>query len=63
MSEGATPDGWEGLPFRQWDPSRESWDDYIRALEHAYAQYVDRRRRTIVAEQTPSAPDSADPQP
>jgi hypothetical protein len=69
MSEEAPPDDVrelndseaEGFTFRQWEPSGESWDDYIRALERAYAQYVDRRRRSIVTEQTPPAPDADDP--
>jgi hypothetical protein len=30
--------------FRPWNSRGESWEDYLRALERAYAQYLDRRR-------------------
>jgi hypothetical protein len=42
---------------RAWNSSQESWDDYIRALERAYAQYVERSRGTITEDQTRRAVD------
>ena len=44
------------LTFRAWNPRVESWDDYVGALERAYA-----RRRAITADQpgqdaAPAAP-------
>ena len=42
---------------RAWKSSQESWDDYIRALERAYAQYVERARGTMIENQTRCAPD------
>jgi len=30
---------------RTWNPERESWEDYLRAVERSYAQYRDRRRQ------------------
>jgi len=29
--------------FRAWNSRWESWDDYLSAVERAYAQYVERR--------------------
>jgi len=45
---------------RAWNSLQESWDDYIRALERAYAQYVERARHTMLETQTLRAPDSDD---
>ena len=45
---------------RAWNSSQESWDDYIRALERAYAQYVERARGTMIEDQTRCAADPDD---
>jgi hypothetical protein len=45
---------------RAWNSLQESWDDYFRALERAYAQYVERARRAMLETQTLRAPDSDD---
>ena len=58
MSQEARPDdGPVVLTFRAWNPRVESWDDYIGALERAYARYLDGRRRTITAEQSGHDPE------
>jgi len=38
----------------------ESWDDYIGALERAFALYLDGYRRTTTAEQTGLDPEPAE---
>ena len=61
MNESTPLDGVSaGFACRQWEPSRESWDDYLRVLEHAYAQYLDRSRRTSVTGEAPPAPNPDD---
>ena len=47
------------LTFRAWNPRVESWDDYIGALERAYALYLDGYHRTITAEPTGQGPEPA----
>jgi hypothetical protein len=47
------------LTFRAWNPQGESWDDYVCALERAFALYLDGYRRTITAEQTGQDPEPA----
>ncbi len=52
MSQDALPnDGPSVFTFRPWNPRVESWDDFKRAVERAYAQYVDRGRRAIMTSQ------------
>ena len=42
MSQDASSNNVPGeFTFRTWKPSAESWDDYLRASERAYALYVD----------------------
>jgi hypothetical protein len=43
--------------FRAWNSQRESWDDYLRAVERAYTQYLGRRRQRIEGEPPPQHPD------
>jgi hypothetical protein len=43
--------------FRAWNSQRESWDDYLRAIERAYTQYLDRRRPRSAGEPPPQHPD------
>jgi len=59
MNREVTPDD---LPVmfsaRTWNSLQESWEDYLHAVERAYAQYVDCARRTSMGDQTRLAPDS-----
>jgi hypothetical protein len=55
MSQGAIPDDVPAVfNFRAWNARGESWDDYIRAVERAYAQYLEHRRQGV--EWQPAAP-------
>jgi hypothetical protein len=47
------------LTFRAWNPRVEPWDDYVGALERAFALYLDGYRRTITAEWTGQDPEPA----
>jgi len=48
MSQGAIPhDVPAAFSVRAWNARGESWDDYIRALERAYAQYLEHRRQGV----------------
>jgi hypothetical protein len=47
------------LTFRAWNPRVESWDDYVGALERAFALYLDGYRRTMTTEQLGNHPDPA----
>jgi hypothetical protein len=55
--EARSDDGPVVFTFRAWNPRVESWDDYIGALERAYALYLDGYRRPMTAEQTGHDPD------
>jgi hypothetical protein len=57
--DARSDDGPVVLTFRAWDPLVESWDDYIGALERAFALYLDGYRRTMTAEQPGHHPDPA----
>ena len=57
--DARSDDGPVVLTFRAWDPLVESWDDYIGALERAFARYLDGFRRTMTAEQPGNHPDPA----
>ena len=63
MSQDARPhDGPSMFTCRPWSPHEESWDDFMRAVERAYVQYVDGCRGPVVAdppghEPTPPEPD------
>ena len=48
------------LTFRAWNPRVESWDDYVGALERAFALYLDGYRRTTTAEPTGQDPEPAE---
>jgi len=48
------------LTFRAWNPRVASWDDYVGALERAFALYLDGYRRTTTAEQTGLDPEPAE---
>jgi hypothetical protein len=38
----------------------ESWDAFLAAVEHGYAQYLDRCRRAITTDQTGQDPEPAE---
>jgi hypothetical protein len=58
MNQEATPDDVPVMfSFRPWNSRGESWDDYIRALERAYAQYLDRCRQDIDVNKPAQHPD------
>jgi hypothetical protein len=42
---------------RPWNSRQESWDDYLRALERAYAEFRDRRRQGSEGPPSASNPD------
>ncbi len=64
MSQEALPNDGPGVfTFRPWNPHEESWDTFKGAFERAYFQDVDRRRRTITADQTGHEPAPAAPDP
>ena len=48
------------LTFHAWNPRVESWDDYVGALERAFALYLDGYRRTITMEPTGQEPHPAE---
>ena len=58
MRQEAIPDG---VPVvftcDPWNPRVESWDDFMGAVERAYAQYGDCWRRKITADQTGHDPE------
>jgi hypothetical protein len=61
MNQEATPDdGLVEFSFRAWNSSEESWDDFMSAVERGYAQYLDRSRRTIRADQIGQEPEPAE---
>ena len=58
--EARSDDGSVVLTFRAWNSWVESWDDYIGALERAFALYLDGYRRTTRAEQSGPDPEPAE---
>ena len=63
MSQDASSNNVPGeFTFRTWKPSAESWDDYLRASERAYALYVNQCQRTSGTEQPPPPRSAQDPQ-
>ena len=62
MSEDPTPDD-VPIPveftFRPWNPRVESWDEFMGALERAYAEYVSRCRHA--PQDSPPGGDSSGP--
>ena len=62
MSDDVTP---ADIPLEftvhSWNPREESWEEFIRALERAYAQYVERSRHQIAAAQIAPQHDPDDP--
>jgi hypothetical protein len=58
MSQAAPPDDVpEVLSVRARNSREESWDDYIRALERTFAQYLDRYRQVIALKLAARSPD------
>src|SRR5829696_8523717 len=47
----------EVLSVRARNSREESWDDYIRALERTFAQYLDRYRQVIALKLAARSPD------
>jgi hypothetical protein len=64
MRQDARPDdGPRMFTCRPWSPHEESWDDFMRAVERAYAQYVDSCRRAIAADSPGPEPAAPEPDP
>ena len=58
MSHTARPNDLpDNFNVRAWNARGESWDDYIRVLERAYAQYLERRRQGVEGQPWASPPD------
>ena len=64
MIDDALPDPVPGeFTFRPWNHGEESWDDFIRALECAYARYAAGSGHLPASDQTPRAAPQDDPGP
>jgi hypothetical protein len=64
MNQEVTPDDVPAVfSCRPWNASEESWDDFMGAVDRAYAQFVARRRRTMMEDQLWRAPDPDEQEP
>ena len=64
MRQDALPnDGPIEFTAHPWNPRVESWDDFKRAVERGYAQYLSGGRRAIIADPPGHAPAPPAPDP